>query len=238
MTTETTPSKAARAFLNAVSNGNGTDDERETIASLSEAALDGLTRDEATAFWVNLYNAFVQDDLTRHPERYHDRRAFFGDRRHTVADTDLSLDTIEHGIIRHSKWKYGLGYVPNPFPSRFERRHRLVEIDPRIHFALNCGAESCPPIAVYTAETLDADLDASTHGFLEATTSYDSNTDVLRVSRVFLWYRGDFGGGRGIRRFLRTYDVYPDGTPKIRYDDWDWTMKRGFYRSDSEHVNR
>jgi hypothetical protein len=97
---------------------------------------------------VNLYNAFVQDALIRHPEQYHDRRAFFRERRHTVASTDLSLDIIEHGILRHSKWKYGLGYVPNSFPSAFERQHRVPEIDPRVHFALNGGAESCPPITV------------------------------------------------------------------------------------------
>lgn len=58
------------------------------------------------------------------------------------------------------------------------------------------------------------------------------------MSRVFLWYRGDFGGRRGVRRLLRKYDVHPDGNPKNRYDEWDWTMKRGFYRSDSELVNR
>jgi hypothetical protein len=238
MASKTAPSRAARAFLNAVSDGDGTDDEREAIAALSEAALDELSRDETMVFWVNLYNAFVQDDLRRHPERYHDRRAFFRERRHTVASTDLSLDLIEHGILRHSKWKYGLGYIPHLFPSAFERRHRVPEIDPRVHFALNCGAESCPPIAVYTTETLDTDLDVSARGFLEATTRYDSDADVLRVSRVFLWYRGDFGGGHDIRRLLRKYGVHPDGNPKIRYDEWEWTMKRGFYRSDSELVNR
>jgi hypothetical protein len=238
MTSKTAPGRVAQAFLNAVSDGDGTADEREAIAALSAASLDGLSCDEMIAFWVNLYNAFVQDDLRRHPERYYDRRAFFRERRHTVAGTDLNLDSIEHGILRHSKWKYGLGYIPNPFPSAFERRHRLPEIDPRVHFALNCGAESCPPIAVYSAETLDTDLNVSARGFLEATTSYDSAADVLRVSRVFLWYRGDFGGRRGIRRLLRKYDVHPDGNPKTRYDEWDWTMKRGFYRSDNELVNR
>ena len=28
----------------------------------------------------------------------------------------------------------------------------LKVLDPRIHFALNCGAKSCPPIRVYTEE--------------------------------------------------------------------------------------
>ena len=33
-------------------------------------------------------------------------------------------------------------------------RHQvaLSSLDPRIHFALNCGARSCPPICVYTED--------------------------------------------------------------------------------------
>jgi hypothetical protein len=50
MTSETAPSRAARAFLNVVSDGDGTADEREAIAALSEAALDGLSRNETRAF--------------------------------------------------------------------------------------------------------------------------------------------------------------------------------------------
>jgi hypothetical protein len=125
MTSETAPSRAARAFLNAVSDSDGTNDEREAMAALSEATLDGLSCDETTAFWVNLYNAFVQDDLRRHPERYHDRRAYFSERRHTVAGTDLSLDSIEHGILRHSKWKY-LNLTSHLYKHPFEFLHEAV----------------------------------------------------------------------------------------------------------------
>ncbi len=32
-------------------------------------------------------------------------------------------------------------------------------MDKRIHFALVCGAKSCPPIRVYTPEELDEGLD-------------------------------------------------------------------------------
>ena len=39
---------------------------------------------------------------------------------------------------------------------------QVVEsVDPRIHFALVCGAKSCPPIKLYTPENLDEGLDAA-----------------------------------------------------------------------------
>ena len=49
----------------------------------------------------------------------------------------------------------------------------MLTCDPRIHFALNCGAVSCPPIAVYEGESLDEQLDIATEGFLEGNTIVD-----------------------------------------------------------------
>ena len=40
-------------------------------------------------------------------------------------------------------------------------------LDPRIHFALVCGAKSCPPVRVFTPENLDAGLDAAAAAFCE-----------------------------------------------------------------------
>lgn len=37
--------------------------------------------------------------------------------------------------------------------------------DPRIHFALNCGAASCPAIRVFTPASLDAGLEAAAQAF-------------------------------------------------------------------------
>ena len=40
-------------------------------------------------------------------------------------------------------------------------------MDKRIHFALVCGAKSCPPIRVYTPDELDEGLDAAAAAFCE-----------------------------------------------------------------------
>lgn len=59
---------------------------------------------------------------------------------------------------------------------------------------------------------------------------YDPGADVVRVPRMFLWFRGDFGGGSGIREFLRAYDAIPDdATPKMRHRSWDWSRAAGTF---------
>ena len=40
-------------------------------------------------------------------------------------------------------------------------------LDPRIHFALVCGAKSCPPIKVYTSGALEEGLEAAASAFCE-----------------------------------------------------------------------
>ena len=190
------------------------------------AALDG--DGPRLAFWVNVYNAAVQRALDENPERYESRRQFFGDPLVTVSGERLSLDGIEHGILRRSYSKHTLGYVRSPFRDAFHDQQAVSERDPRVHFALNCGAESCPAIRAYEPDRVDDQLDLATAAYLEGTVAYDPDDGVARVPRVFLWYRGDFGGADGIRAFLREYDAVPDGvSPSLRYRSWNWERAGG-----------
>ena len=47
-------------------------------------------------------------------------------------------------------------------------RQVVTPLDPCIHFALVCGAKSCPPIKVYTAEALEEGLEAAAASFCES----------------------------------------------------------------------
>jgi hypothetical protein len=225
----------SREFLAAVKRGEDYDEHRAALAALDESTLAALGADEQAgkAFWLNCYNAVAQVLLREAPSLYEDRRQFFSAPRFTVAGRDLSLDELEHGIVRSSKWKYGLGYVPRLFPSEFERRHRLAEVDPRIHFALNCGAASCPPILAYTPEDVDEQLETATRSFLDQSSTYDRDAGEVTVTRLFLYYRGDFGGRSGIYDFLERYGVLEAGDrPRVRYDDYDWTRRPGMFHGD------
>jgi hypothetical protein len=227
-----TPTAVARDLLVAYRSGGPPDRHLATLSAFDEADLTPVRDDRprALAFWLNLYNAGTQRLLAERSGLYESPLRivrFFSATCVTVAGTQLSLDDIEQGILR-GRSKYGLGYLPRLLPGGFERRHRLTEPDPRIHFALNCGAASCPAIRAYEPDRIDDQLDLATRTYLDATVEYDPDSGTVRIPRVFLWYRGDFGGRRGIRSFLRRYEAIPaDARPRLRYRSWDWSRAAG-----------
>jgi hypothetical protein len=230
---DATPTTLAQELLVACKRGEPTEPYRTALADADDAALARVREDRETAlaFWLNCYNAGTQLLLSERPGLYESRLRslrFFYAPAITVAGTPLGLDRIEHGLLRGGRSKYTLGYTPKLLVTTFEHRYRLPNCDPRVHFALNCGAESCPAIRAYEPERVDEQLDRAAQGYLYATVEYDPDAGVVRVPRVFLWFRGDFGGGDGIREFLRAYDVLPEGArPKLRYQPWDWSKAAG-----------
>jgi hypothetical protein len=147
----------------------------------------------------------------------------YAQKRWSIGGERVSLNLIEHGLLRNSRLWWSLGYVRDPLPSNFERRFR-VPLDPRIHFALNCGAVSCPPIASYNGDALDAQLDTAARAFLEDSTRYDGTTNTVHVTALFQWYRNDFGGPSGTLRMLRHYGVLPSSArPVLRYTPYNWS---------------
>ena len=87
-----------------------------------------------------------------------------------VGGQGYSLDAIEHGVLRlNARPPYRLR---RPFAAGDPRRGAAPSrLDPRIHFALNCGARSCPPIRAYGAAELDPELERTTSGYMRAETS-------------------------------------------------------------------
>lgn len=193
----------------------------------SERLAAALDTDAArTAFWLNAHNAYVQLLLFRNPRRY-DRR-FFARDQVPVANEWLSLDDVVHGVLRGSRWKYGLGYVPRPFVGAFDRTHRVDDPDWRVLAALNRASADCPPVAVYEADRLDAQLDAAADAYLREHVAYDSYRGVVRVPRRLLVHIGDLGGSSGLLSTLRTRGLIPaDADPAIRPERRDHTLALG-----------
>ncbi|MCU4752585.1 DUF547 domain-containing protein [Halobacteria archaeon AArc-curdl1] len=229
MSTQLDPLTISADLLYSVKTDGDSVALREELAALERRRLERAlgSREGRLAFWLNCYNAYVQILLEEHPSLLEggllDRWRFFAGDRVPVAGIWLSLDTIEHGLLRGSKHPWGMGYLPDPFPSSFERKFRLEDVDPRIHFALSSGSEHAPPVTVYTPADVDSELEIATEWFLEENVRYDRGRDVLEVPRLFLWYRGDFGGKRGILAFLERYDVVPPAaTPTLTYSEYEW----------------
>lgn len=202
----------------------------QQLAAIEPAALRRALAEDAgrLAFWVDVYNGAVE----RHPVRAGastvDRWRYFSRPIVNVAGQDLSLDVIEHGLLRRSRWKLSLGYLGNPLPGRFQREFRVERLDPRIHFALNCGVASCPPIAAYAADRIEEQLELATRSYLHGES--EPRGDTLLAPALLLLYLGDFGGLRGVRRLLRRYEVEgADG--RIRFKRYDWTPAPGNWAS-------
>jgi hypothetical protein len=222
-----TATDAAQQLLYAVRLGEFTDSLTAQLSKLPMSVLkQELSNDAARkAFWINLYNAYTQILLRNNPDAYKNRSAFFSVRKIRAAGHWFSLDEIEHGILRRSQLKWGLGYIRNPLASKLEKELRVDTPDYRIHFALNCGAASCPPISYYKPESIDQQLDLATRVYLQSETSIDSVAGKIYVPKILSWFRGDFGGKRGIKELLRQLSLIPaHQTFALRFKPYDWTL--------------
>jgi hypothetical protein len=113
-----------------------------------------------------------------------------------------------------------LGYYPDQDPRSALSLSRS-SFDPRIHFILNCGALSCPPIKVLTNDNAATAMVLAASSYLMSevtlqlfeddhhqpteadnstiTTSTNTSTTIAReaiiiyLPRLLLWYKDDFG---------------------------------------------
>lgn len=185
------------------------------------------------AFWLNIYNAFTQIRLKDNPELYAQRQLFYQKRQICVAGESLSLNEIEHGILRKLKTSFWLtDFLGGLFASSFVKTFQLDQVDPRIHFALNCGATSCPPIRFYEPEKISSQLDIATRAYLAVEVAFDTTKNIVTLPALFQWFQTDFGGKNGVLEFLRNHNVLPMGeNPKIVYRAYDWNLKTGNFET-------
>jgi len=223
-------------LLYAVRTGDSTRADIDTLARASTQELARQLADDAAkkAFWLNVYNAFVQIFLQHDTTLYQHRPAFFSRKSIIIAGHHLSLDDIEHGMLRHSKIKWSLGYLNKPFPSAFEKALRVNKVDYRIHFALNCGARSCPPIAFYDPVHIDQQLDLATRNYLYNEVKYDSVRNILYLPAIMGWFRHDFGGKQHMIALVSQLGFLPrNADPKIRFKKYDWTLFLHHFQNNS-----
>ena len=114
---------------------------------LQNVQLQGISREEQLAFWINVYNALVihATVVNGKPKGMFERMKFFNGPSYAIGGHSYTMNQIEHGILRGNR--RAPGSFSLPFSDDDPRlSFRLEQLDPRIHAALNCGAKSCPPI--------------------------------------------------------------------------------------------
>jgi len=205
--------------------------EKFAAANLEQLAAEINTDDKKKAFWINLYNAYIQKLLVENPSLYDDRNDFFGEDRFIIAGKEISFDKVEHGIIRSSTMKLSGGFLGEIFVGGYEKKLRTDEVDPRIHFAVNCGAKDCPQVHILSPDTVNAELDKMTQNYLNKVAEYDATTNIAKTTSLMSWFRGDWGGKDGVVDFLKKYDIVPATATdvELKFKDYDWTLNTGMY---------
>lgn len=188
----------------------------EYLAHLETVDVDKLSKDEQFAFYTNAYNAWtIKLILTGYPGVKSIKdfgipliRTPWEKELVRLKSGVLTLDEVEHDILR----------------PRFK--------DPRVHFAINCAAKSCPPLyhEPFTGSRLDEQLDDATRSFINDSAQYRLDGDELHVSRIFKWFGEDFDNDP-----LSFFRKYAEGSLKeqldsgetdieIEYLDYDWSL--------------
>jgi hypothetical protein len=207
---------------------------RQLVDRLVDATRDrdpfALEGDAARiAYWINAYNLTLLRELARRPRRgwlpLH--RRLFRAESHSAAGHVFSLGQIEHGLLRGNRRPpFALRRTLAPEDPRL--RAAPAQADPRVHFALNCGARSCPPVRVYTGD-LDVELEQVTTAYLSAETDSDPARWTLVLPGLMKLYRADFGGREGMIRFAAAR--LPDSgwieeadTLRLSFSRFDWRI--------------
>lgn len=194
---------------------------RQQMATVDVASL---SRPEQLAYWINLYNVSTVNVIV---ESYP-----------VASIRDLSTDPI----VRLNVFKKPHVDVRGGTMSLNDVENDKIRAgfkDPRIHFAINCAAESCPPIRTepFVGARLDQQLDDQARKFLAGPRSVRFEEDggdlVLHVTKILDWFKDDFEQwGGGAVPFLKKF-LPPDKAKRLaaagskvelEYDDYSWKL--------------
>lgn len=168
--------------------------------------VDAWSRNEELAYWINVYNAYtVKLIVDNYPIN--------------------SIMDIAGGKAFDKKWiklngqTYSLNNIENDII-----RPKFNE--PRIHFAVNCAAKSCPPLLnkAWTASNLNSNLAQQTKAFINNNSYNRISGNKVEVSKIFEWYAKDFGN---LITFLNKYATTKiAASTEIKFKEYDWVLNK------------
>jgi hypothetical protein len=170
------------------------------------------TREAKEAYYLNAYNVCVWKYVLGHLPKLKNvddaKASFFFFTKFVVGGDEINLKDLEGDVIR----------------PQFK--------DGRVHMALNCASGGCPklPRYAFAAARLDQQLDDEARRFVaeKRNVDHDATAKKVRLSRLFDWYKEDFGKEPAkvlawINRFRAPTAQLPLDT-KLEYVDYDWRL--------------
>jgi hypothetical protein len=196
----------------------------ESISKIDAADVAAWPPNAQCAFYINAYNILCAEHVCRTirsggglPASVKDcvpdgvKKEIWDVPAGAVAGQTLSLNEIEHGVIR-TRWD-----------------------EPRVHACVNCASRSCPDLlgqAYRGDDRLDDQLTAQFKLWLRDETkglTLDDDARKPTLSRIFLWYAGDFESRGGSPQYAARYA--PPGAAKDAlattspsYFAYDWHL--------------
>lgn len=164
---------------------------KKYLQQLGSADIEALaTEDERLALYCNAYNAFVINGVITHKIKAtvqeistEDPFAFFALKEHVLANRTLSLNELEHNIIRPT----------------FK--------EPRIHVGLVCAAKSCPTIRAeaFIGSRIREQLEDQAILFANNPTHvrFNEKENVIYLNAILNWYAKDWDASGGYLPWIK-----------------------------------
>lgn len=158
------------------------------------------------AFYINAYNlSVVQNVIKNYPLKSPlDIKGFFKTTTFKISGKNMTLDYLENQLIRPD----------------FK--------DPRIHFALVCGAKGCPPIIneAYLPSNVQSILTRQTKSALDNSSYTKVSGSKVELTEIFNWYKQDFGNNDSeVIAFINKYKSKKlASSTTIGYYTYNWEL--------------
>lgn len=211
----------------------------EAICELQGISMEEMDRNTKTAFLINVYNLMIKYAQVKVgvPSNTPQRAAFFYGVKVNIGGEEFSFQELEHGILRSNSLP---PYALRKVFAQDDKRLRLIldKVDPRIHFGLNCGARSCPPVKKFTAMDLEEELRIVALSFCEddANIKIKESTQTLHCNTILKWYLKDFAPSlnelpKALLSFLNPdgdkrnmlESLIAKGPIKVQFNEYDWS---------------
>jgi hypothetical protein len=192
------------------------------LQSIAKIDMSTLPAPEQKALLINAYNAYtlalILDNLPSGITSIRQIDSPWKQERFVVAGHTLSLDNIEHNLLRPT----------------FR--------DPRIHFALNCASIGCPPLRphAFHPDALDQELDMATRDALARPRWCKLDGGKLHLTKLLDWYGADMTAPDAspradsipawVARFapqdVAAHIAQHHGQPPVTFMEYDWQLNR------------
>ncbi len=161
---------------------------------------------EELCYWINAYNAFtIKLIVDNHPLK-------------SITDLGKPWDKP---FIKLAGKAYTLNQIEN------EIIRKRYPNEPRIHFAVNCAAKSCPRLlnAAYLPAQLNVQLDRMTRAFVNNPAANQLSEKKVALSKIFDWYGEDFTKTGTLIEFLNRFArVQIKADAQVSFLEYDWAL--------------